>query len=160
MAFPFSSSGSSGSARHLVAGEPVGRVGDEDLARLRGRLESLRDDDRVARDERLAARRIAGDDLAGADADPDLEPQPERLLELVVQGREAVAHLERGSQRPQRIVLVQDGSPEDGHHGVADELLDRAAVALERRSHLVVVARHHAPHQLGVAHLAEARSSR
>ena len=63
-------------------------------------------------------------------------------------------------ERPQRIVLVQDGSAEDGHHGVADELLDRAAVTLERGSHLVEVARHHAPHQLGVAHLAEARSSR
>ena len=84
---------------------------------------------------------------------------PNDFLELVVQGREAVAHLERGSQRPQRIVLVQDGSPEDGHHGVADELLDRAAMAFERCPHLVVVARHHAPHQLG-SRTSPRRSSR
>ena len=85
---------------------------------------------------------------------------PNDSFELVVQDREAVAHLERGPERPQRVVLVQHGRAEDGHHRVADELLDRPAVPLERGPHLVEVARHHAPHQLGVAHLAEARSSR
>ena len=31
------------------------------------------------------------------------------------------------------IVFADDGHPEDGHHGVADELLDRAAPGLDRR---------------------------
>ena len=39
---------------------------------------------------------------------------------------------------------------EDGHHRVADELLDGAAVRLERGAHLLEVARHDAPDRLGV----------
>ena len=55
---------------------------------------------------------------------------------------DGVAHLDRRPNRAQRVVLVDLREPEDGHRRVADELLDRAAVALEDRAELGVVARH------------------
>ena len=45
---------------------------------------------------------------------------------------------------------------EHGHHRVADELLDRAAVALDHGLHLLEVAGHHAPEALGVEALGQA----
>jgi hypothetical protein len=49
---------------------------------------------------------------------------------------------------------------EHRHHRVADELLDRALVALDHRGHLVEVAFHHAPERLRVEPLAERRRAR
>ncbi len=67
--------------------------------------------------------------LAGEDAGPCLQP-----------GREA-AHrldqLERGADGPLGVVLVGDRRAPDGHHRVADELLDRAAVAVDRSSRAI-----------------------
>ena len=90
---------------------------------MRRLLEPGGDVDGVARDERVS---LAGDDLPGVDADPGLE------LELA----DGIAHLPGGAHRAQRVVLVRDRHPEDGHHRVADELLHRAAVPLEDRAHL------------------------
>ena len=53
--------------------------------------------------------------------------------------RQRVADRERGADGALRVVLVRDGRAEDRHHGVADELLDRAAEALELRAHARVV---------------------
>ena len=55
-------------------------------------------------------------------------------LELAVEAGEGRPHLGGGAHRPQRVVLVDARNAEDRHDGVADELLDRAAVALEGRS--------------------------
>ena len=52
-----------------VRDEPAGRVADQDLAGARRLLESLRNVDGVARHEHLSAGAVAGDDLAGVDAD-------------------------------------------------------------------------------------------
>ena len=54
---------------------------------------------------------------------------------------DGIAHLDRRPHRAQRVVLVDVRQPEDRHRRVADELLDRAAVALEDRAQLRVVAR-------------------
>ena len=57
----------------------------------------------------------------------------DREVELLVL-RELVDRLEDPQPRAHGalgIVLVSHGRAEDGHHGVADELLDRAAVALD-----------------------------
>ena len=97
-----------------VADQPVRLHADQHLAGPGGLLEPRRDVHGVARDDRLA---LAGDDLAGVDADPQLGP-------LQLCGR---------PDRAQRVVLVRPRDPEDGHHGVADELLHRAAVAPEDR---------------------------
>ena len=114
------SSSSTGSTSHRVADELLRLLPDQDLAGLGALLEPRRDVDGVARDERVA---LAGDDLARVHADP--RPQPDR--------RDGRPQLDRGANSPERVVLVRLRDAEDRHHGVADELLDRAAVALEDR---------------------------
>ena len=97
-------------------GEPIRRRADEDLARSCGFLEPRREVHRLARRE--CRLRAVDDDLAGLDPDAGLE------LELV-HGR---AHRERGARGAERVVLVRLRNAERGHHGVAGELLDDAAV--------------------------------
>jgi hypothetical protein len=50
---------------------------------------------------------------------------------------------------------VQDRDTEHGHHRIADELLNRAAMALDRCLHRFEVAGHHLAQALGVKPLAE-----
>ena len=57
-------------------------------------------------------------------------------LELGVQVGERSPHLVGRAHGAQRVVVVDDRDAEDGHHRVADELLDRAAVPLEHGAHL------------------------
>ena len=103
---------------HRVPDELLRLLPDQDLARLCVLLEPGRDVDGVARDERIA---LAGHDLARVHADPRL--QPDR--------RDGRSQLDRGANSPERVVLVRLRDAEDRHHGVADELLHRAAVPLE-----------------------------
>ena len=65
----------------------------------------------------------SGHDLAGGDADPQLQ-RPCRPLTLPGQGG---LHLEGAQAGPQGIVVVSNRSAEDRQHGVADELLERTA---------------------------------
>ena len=78
-----------------------------------------------------------GDDLAGVHADADVE-------------LDAVAELDRRAHGAQGVVLVQLRNAEDGHHRIADELLDRAAVSLDRGPRGVEVASHHGTRRLRV----------
>jgi hypothetical protein len=55
-----------------------------------------------------------------------------------------------GSNGTLGVVLTRHGRTEDGHHGVADELLHRAAVTLELEAHLLVVAGEDRAHVLRV----------
>ena len=146
--------------RDRVTDETDRRVPDEDLTGGRGRLEPLRDDDSVARRERIALRRIAGEHLTRVDAGAHPDPDPVLPLELVVQAGELATELDRGPHRTQRIVLVHDRDPEHAQHGVADELLDRAAVPLEHRPRGLVIARPDAPERLRVELLAKRRRVR
>ena len=139
---------------HRVAHEAEGRLAEQHVARARGLLEPCSDVDRVAGHERLAARAVARDDLAGVDADPQGDACPEALLEILVQGAEARLHLQCGAARAQRIVLVRLRDAEDREDGVADELLHRAAVTLERAAHLVEVGEHQAADRLRIEALA------
>ena len=86
-------------------------------------LEPRRRVDEVPRDHPLVrgAERHRG--LAGQDAGACLEARAERL--------DGVDQLEGGADAALGVVLVGDRRAPDGHHGVADELLDRAAVALD-----------------------------
>ena len=106
-------------------------------------LEARGDVDRISGDERLPF--AADDDLARVDADP--------RLETVLRDRRL--HLRRGANRTKRVVLVRDRDAEDGHDRVADELLHRAAVALEDDAQILEVAAHARPQRLGVGRLAE-----
>ena len=85
----------------------------------------------VERDERLT----------GCDADPDLEVSP---------SMGPSADGEGSSHGPLGIVLVGDRRTEQRHGGVADELLDRPAVALELGADALVVAAEHGSHVLGI----------
>jgi hypothetical protein len=133
---------------------------DEDLAGARSFLETLRDVDGVSRDEQLAAGAVAGHDLAGVHADADADPHSQLALEVLVEAGERDAQLRRGAHGSQRIVLVQFWEPEDGHHRVADELLQRPSVALEHRADGGEVARHDLTERFRVEALAERRRVR
>ncbi len=120
------------------------RLAEQDLAGLGGLLEAGGDVDGITSDERVAA---AGDDFAGVDADPRLEAE----------SSDGVAKLCRSTKRTERIVLVERRDPEDRHHCVADELLDRAAVPLQCGTGILEVPRLDCPQRLRVEPVARAR---
>ena len=63
----------------------------------------------------------------------------DRCARLELELRDALEDHEACAHRALRVVLVRDGRAEDGHHGVADELLERAAEALDLRLRARVV---------------------
>ena len=114
-----------------VARRAIGCLRDEDAVDGGGRLEARRRVDHVARSHALALGRAGAERdqrLARGHRDPDLEVEHRIGL---VQLADRVADRERGADGPLRVVLVSDRRSEERHHGVADELLDRAAVALD-----------------------------
>ena len=127
-----------------VSSQAQRRLGEQDLTGLRRLLQPRGDVHGVTRREPLLGAR---DHLAAADADPPLDAE-------LGQGQ---LHLRRRLQRAHGIVLVHGRQPEDRHHGVADELLDDAAVALDDRLHPLEVAREQRAERLRVERLAERR---
>ena len=85
----------------------------------------------VACDETLAefwASIERDDPLAGVDPDADVKVY---TLALGVEVSDRIEDPQAGADCALGVVLVCDGRPEHGHDGVADELLDGAAVALD-----------------------------
>ena len=118
-------------------------------------LEPRGDADRLSGDEALSRIGRRRDDLSGLDPDPDLEPDPVLLDELLVERGDADADVERGASRAQRVVLVRHRDAERGHDRVARVLLDRAAVTRDRRRDGLEVAPQHRAERLGVERLGE-----
>ena len=141
----------------LVPDEAVGQLAEEHLALPGGLLETGGDVDGVAGHQALAARGVAGHDLARVDARAVRELHAVDALQVVVERLERRLHPRGRADRAKRVVLVEPRQPEDGHHCVADELLDHATVPFELAAHRVEVARHHLAERLGVERLAEAR---
>jgi len=129
-------------------------LADQDLARLRSLLEPRGNVDRISCRKPLLR---AGDDLSCVDTGANLQRDPVVAFELVIERAERVAELGCGTYGTEGIVLVHRRYPEDGHDCVADELLDRFAMALEASSRRLEVARHHPAQRLGVELLAECR---
>ena len=113
------------------------------------------------RDDGVACRRCGAVDVAckvwvfveqpdGVEADAKRNRCPDGALQFLVQFRETLLHLPGRPHRSQRVVLVRYRDAEDGDNGVADELLHRSVVALDRRAHRVEVAEHHIADRLGV----------
>jgi hypothetical protein len=127
-----------------AADEPLSRFTDQDLARLGRLLEAGCNVDRITCNERLA---FAGDDLTRVDPDADSQ----------LEAADCTPDLIGGPHCADRVVLVHPGKSEDGHGGVADELLDRAAVALEDHAQLGVVAAHGLAQELRVGTVAHRR---
>ena len=65
---------------------------------------------------------------------------PGARLDSRAEARDGIDQFERGANRPFGVVLLRDRRSPDGHHRVADELLDRAAVALDHVARQVEVA--------------------
>ena len=126
-----------------VANEGVGLCADQDLSRTRRLLEPGGDVHGVTGHEGLAL--AADDDLARVDPDPCLE---------TVRG-DRIAHLRRRAHGAQRIVLVRDRDPEDGHHRVADELLDGSPMSLENRAEILEIPAHTGAQGFRIRRLAE-----
>ncbi len=116
-----------------VSDEVVGNLTDEHLARWRGLLEARGGVHGVAGDQALSGGRVAGNDLSGVHAGPVLERYPPSPAELRIDVHEAELHLPGGPDGANGIVFANSGKPEHRHDGVADELLDGSAVALDDR---------------------------
>jgi hypothetical protein len=85
--------------------------------------------------------------LARVDSDPHLER--ERGV-CRVQLLDRLEQAKTGPHRPLGVVLVRDRRAEHRHHGVADELLDRAAEPLELLPQPPVIRPDPRPHVLGI----------
>ena len=137
--------------RDRVTHERERPLPEQDLARCRGLFQAGRDVHRVARHDLLVAD--TSDDVTGVDSDPARERHPVVTFELRVQRREGSAHLARGTDGPQRVVLMNLRHAEDGHDGVADELLDGAPVMFDRRLHRLEEAFHDTADRLRIERL-------
>ncbi len=137
-----------------AAHEPRGRLAEQDLVRLRCLLQAGGDVDRVPGRQPLLG---AGDDLPGVDPGAQAERDAVVALELLVQPGERGADSGGRAQRAQRVVLVRDRDAEHRHHRVPDELLHRAAVALDLGPDRLEVAGEHVAQALGVEPLPERR---
>ena len=136
--------------------EPVRRVAQQDLTRSSVLLEPRRDVDGIARDERLPGGR------SPATTPPVFTPMWTRIanrdrVRALVQPVESVTHVDRRRDTPAARRLRGAAGSEHGHHRVADVLLDRPSVALDRRAHRVEVPQHQKPQGFGVEALAERR---
>ncbi|HEY8627164.1 MAG TPA: hypothetical protein VIL56_02545 [Gaiellaceae bacterium] len=139
---------------HRVPHESKRLLPDPDLSRLGGLLEARRNVDRVPRREPLLR---ADYDFAGVHADAKRQRRREVTLQLLVELSDRLPHLARGAHSSERVVLVQYRHSEDGHHRVADELLDRASVPLDHAAHRLEVAGHHPTETFRVEPFAERR---
>ena len=101
-------------------GRAPGRLADQHRPGLGGGLDPRGGVDQVAGDHPLAF----GADRHGRLAGEHARPRREARIELLHCGDQ----VERGPDRPLGVVLVRDRRPPHRHHGVADELLDGAAV--------------------------------
>ena len=131
---------------------PAGCFAHEHGARRGGRLHPRGGVDEVPGDHALAFRAERHRRLAGQDARACREAGCTDLLAERHDGRDEV---ECGADGPLGVVLVRDRSPPDGHHRVADELLHRAAEALDDAPRVLEVAGEELPHLLGVSRLRE-----
>ena len=119
------------------------RVADEDAARLGRRLDAGRCVDEIARDHALTLRADGDGRLAGEHAGARLQRRVER--------GNGCDEVERGADGSLGVVFVRDRSAPDSHHGVADELLYGAAVALDNLPRGVEVASEQFARVLGIA---------
>ena len=114
--------------RDRAAGRADRGLADEDGAGLGHRLEPRGGVHEVAGDDPLRGGADGRGGLAGEDAGPGAEVG----VDVGAEGLDGLEQVERRPDRALGVVLVGRRRPPDRHHGVADELLDETAVALDR----------------------------
>src|SRR6185436_11596886 len=87
---------------------------------------------RIPRDDLLPVAEAADHDDPAVDADPDGEADAPVGFELDIQLVDPRDQVERRATGAVRVVLVRGRDAEDTEHRVADELLDRASMAMQR----------------------------
>ena len=125
---------------------------DPHLTRLGHGLDPSRGVDRVAGDHPLPGRTDGDGHLAGHHPDAHGEAGH---ADVGAEGGYGFDQLQARPDRALRVVLVRDGHAPDRHHRVADELLDRAAVALDDQAGFLEVAGEQLSDLLGVAALGQ-----
>ena len=88
-----------------------------------------------------------------ARSEPALAPQ------VTAQHRALLAYLGCRANRAQRVVLVRRRHPEDRHDRIADVVLDRPAVTLDRITYAAKPPLHRPPQRLGIHPLPQRRRS-
>jgi hypothetical protein len=144
---------------HRVTYEAERVVPEQDVSGACRLLEPGGDVHGVARREGAAGRGRARDGLAGVDPDAHRELDTALVAQLAAQGRDLVAHLRRRPHGAQGVVLMHDRDPEDPHDRVADEVLDRPAVALDGVAHPPEPPLHRPAQRLGIHPLSKRRRS-
>ncbi len=114
---------------HGIAGRATRCLADQDASDRCRTLQSGSDVDRVAHDGVFLSN-PPGQDLARVDSHPQRQFEPEVLGSGLVQLDHRGLHTPRRADGALGIVLVGDRGAEDGHHVVADVLVDVASVAL------------------------------
>ena len=132
-----------------IAHQAMGELADQHLLGRCRLLQASGDVDRVARHQPLAKAGVPGDHLSGVHADLALDRHSGARLELGVELRHGGLHLDGCSRCAQGVVLMEDRQPKNGHHRIANELLDRAAVFLEDGAHALEVAGHRVAESIG-----------
>ena len=116
-----------------AAGDARRSLADKNLTGCRCLLEPRGDVHGIAARERAADTRAPHHELARVHADAQAQSVSEQLLE-------SAAHGESGSQGALRMILEGRRRSEGSHHGVAGELLDRAAGGTDLVRHGLVEA--------------------
>ena len=129
-------------------GRAARRLADEHLARLRDPLDPRRGVDDVAGDHALALGSDRHRRLAGEDGRPRAQAARPGL---VAERRDRGDEVERGTHGAFRVVLGRRRRAPHRHHGVADELLDGAAVERDQAPARVEVAGEQLARRLRVA---------
>ena len=142
--------------RDRAADRAVGRLVDEDGPGARRGLEARGRVDDVAGHHPLADRADGDRRLAADDAGPRGEL---RQADLAADRRDRGDQLDRRADRPLGVVLAGDRRTPHRHHGVADELLDRPAVAVDDRAAGLEVPSEELLDLLGIAVLRERREA-
>ena len=119
-------------------GPPQGGLGDEGGAGAGELLHPRRQMRRLA-DRRVVHVEVVADrahhDVAGVEADPDLDIDPVPLADVLGVVGHRVLHPQRGIAGPRRVVFVSQRRPEERHDAVAHDLIDGALVAVHGLHH-------------------------
>jgi hypothetical protein len=146
----------------VVLCSPSRRLRQIDGPRLCRRFEPRRDVDRVA-DRRVVHVEVVADapdhHRAGVHADAELAVDRVAPLHLVAVLRKGRLHFERGSDGTACGVLMSDRGSEQGHDAIAQELGDRALVAMHCIHHSRKAALHERIHLLLIQSLRDGREA-